>query len=128
LINVVSPCPTWKDCTILTISIDYFERNRVIIEDALHKYFRSSHVFPIDDESFNKALAGSGLRFRNLVDPWNHPYYAQFSLEPDYSDNEIITEWPEGRTQSAQPVTLYDYYNPDSRVALPPVEFTIHRP
>jgi hypothetical protein len=90
---------------IWTSSIDYFARTRALIDTVLYQNFRSSHLFPRDDASFDRVMAGSDLQFRKLSDPWGNPYYIKFTYEPDYSDTQKITYKPEARIQSFVSVT-----------------------
>jgi len=90
---------------VWTSAIDYFEQARGAIDGALYKLSRSNGLLPQDDEVFDKAMAGSGVNFRQLVDPWGHPYYVKYSLESQYGDTTRITYQPDARIQSGTAVT-----------------------
>jgi len=90
---------------VWTSAIDYFEQARGTIDGGLYKLSRSTELFPQDDEMFDKAMAGSGVNFRQLVDPWGHPYYVKYSLESQYGDTTRITYQPDARIQAGTAVT-----------------------
>ena len=90
---------------IWTSAIDYFEQARGKIDSAIYKLSRSTGLFPQDDETFDKAMADSGVNFRQLVDPWGHPYYVKYSIESEYGDATRITYQPDARVQTGTAVT-----------------------
>jgi hypothetical protein len=90
---------------IWTSAIDYFEQARGKIDSAIYKLSRSTGAFPQDDDTFDKAMVDSGVNFRQLVDPWGHPYYVKYSFESEYGDATRITYQPDARVQTGTPVT-----------------------
>jgi hypothetical protein len=90
---------------IWTSAIDYFEEARGKIDSAIYKLSRSTGIFPQDNETFDKAMTASGVNFRQLVDPWGHPYYVTYSIESDYGDATRITYQPDARVQTGTAVT-----------------------
>ena len=90
---------------IWTSAIDYFEQARGKIDSAIYKLSRSTGIFPQDNETFDKAMTASGVNFRQLVDPWGHPYYVTYSIESDYGDATRITYQPDARVQTGTAVT-----------------------
>jgi hypothetical protein len=90
---------------IWTSAIDYFERARGKIDSAIYRLSRSTGAFPQDDETLDKAMIDSGVNFRQLVDPWGHPYYVKYSVESEYGDATRITYQPDARVQTGTPVT-----------------------
>jgi len=50
-------------------------------------------------------MIDSGVNFRQLVDPWGHPYYVKYSVESEYGDATRITYQPDARVQTGTPVT-----------------------
>jgi hypothetical protein len=91
--------------SIWTSNIDYFEQTRIIIDTALYEYFRATQFFPRDDETFDKALTGSKIQFRQLMDPWGRPYYVRYTYESDFADTVRINYNPESRIQETSLVT-----------------------
>jgi uncharacterized protein YfaS (alpha-2-macroglobulin family) len=82
-VNVQSPGSIerlYQPFIVWTSSIEYFDQTRARIEAILHEYFQSTGIFPRDDEFFDKALAGSSIQFRTLVDPLGHPYFVRYSF------------------------------------------------
>ncbi len=105
-INVSSRGPQSRaSFPVWTSSIDYFAQTRALIDKTLYEYFRSSHLFPRDDESFDRAMEGSNIQFRRLFDPSGNHYYVKFSYELDYGDTQKITYNPEARIQNVTAVT-----------------------
>jgi hypothetical protein len=90
---------------IWTSAIDYFEQARGKIDSAIYKLSLSTGAFPQDDETLDKAMIDSGVNFRQLVDPWGHPYYVKYSVESEYGDVTRITYQPDARVQTGTPVT-----------------------
>src|SRR3984957_7730810 len=90
---------------IWTSAIDYFEQARGKIDSAIYKLSHSTGIFPQDNETFDKVMTDSGVNFRQLVDPWGHPYYVKYSVESDYGDATRITYQPDARVQTGTPVT-----------------------
>src|SRR5580704_7722517 len=90
---------------IWTSAIDYFEQARGKIDSAIYKLSRSTGAFPQDDETLDKAMIDGGVNFRQLVDPWGHPYYVKYSVESEYGDATRITYLPDARVQTGTPVT-----------------------
>jgi hypothetical protein len=90
---------------VWTSRIDYFARTRELIDNALYEYFKSKAIFPRDDQSLDRALDGSDVQFRRLVDPWGHTYYVNYGYESDYGNTEKISYNPDARVQNTVAVT-----------------------
>jgi hypothetical protein len=90
---------------VWTSAIDYFEQARGKIDSAIYRLSRSTGTFPQDDDTFDQAMVDSGVNFRQLVDPWGHPYYLKYSVESEYGDATRITYQPDARVQIGTPVT-----------------------
>ncbi|HEY3975266.1 MAG TPA: alpha-2-macroglobulin family protein [Candidatus Sulfotelmatobacter sp.] len=99
------PRDLYEPFAIWTSAIDYFEQARAKVDSGLYGLSRSSGSFPQDDETFDKAMMDSGVNFRQLVDPWGHPYYVKYSVESEYGDATRITYQADARIQTGTPVT-----------------------
>ncbi|MBN2318610.1 MAG: carboxypeptidase regulatory-like domain-containing protein [Acidobacteria bacterium] len=86
-------------------SINYFGQVKKNIDSALSHYYDSTGIFPDDDESFDRAMAGSDTDFRKLADPWGNSYYLKYSYESEYGDVDQITYNAGFRVQNTVPVT-----------------------
>ena len=92
--------------SVWTSSIDYFADVRAKIDRAIADYAGRTGSFPQDDETFEKAMAGSDVRLNKLADPWGNPYYVSYGIDSRYSDSTKITYRPDARVQNGTPVTL----------------------
>jgi len=93
------------DIIVWTSAIDYFGPMRFKIDNALYENAVSAGSFPQDDQAFDALMSKDRLNFRQLVDPWGHPYYAKYFVASDYSDATSITYRGDARVQNATPVT-----------------------
>ncbi len=91
--------------SVWTSAIDYFEQVRAKIDSSLYSLSGSSGIFPQDDTAFDRAMSGSAVNFRQLVDPWGHAYYVKYGLESQYGDASQVTYQPDARVQTSTPVT-----------------------
>ncbi|MDX6498173.1 MAG: hypothetical protein QOG23_1433 [Blastocatellia bacterium] len=74
------------DFTIWTSSIDYFAEVRARLDSTLTQQLKDTNRFPQSHRDLREALRTSGLAFESLRDPWSHPYYAVFKVQPFYAD------------------------------------------
>jgi hypothetical protein len=88
------------DFSLATIGIDYFAVPRATLNNALTAYFKDTQVFPENTEQLDKALAGTD--WKQLRDPWGHPYYFTFRQEARYSDDLTVKSYEDysGRPES----------------------------
>ena len=97
------------DFTIWTSAIDYFEKTRAHIDDALKQ---SKKPFPETEHELRAALQNSRGSLDTLRDPWNQPYYVTFKTETFSMDR-----LGENRAGSGEAAT--------TRVAFTPVTQTV---
>ena len=90
---------------VWTSAIDYFEQVRAKIDACLYSLSGSNGIFPQDDHAFDRAIAESGVHFRQLLDPWGHSYYVKYGLGSRYDDATQITYQPDATFQTNTPVT-----------------------
>jgi hypothetical protein len=74
------------DFRIWTSSIDYFAGPRAQINLILNQQLRKTNRFPNSDQALRETLRSSGVILDDLSDPWSHPYYLVFKVEPFYAD------------------------------------------
>jgi uncharacterized protein YfaS (alpha-2-macroglobulin family) len=119
-LSVLSPAPadlSHQPFIVWTCSIDYFDHTRKMIEAALQKYFQSTGIFPRDDASFEKTLAGSDIKFHTFVDPLGHPYFVRYSFFtrniPDANTRtgriRILSSGPDGKPDTDDDVLLANF-------------------
>jgi len=87
------------DFSLATIGIDYFAVPRAQLNNALAAYFKNTQVFPGNREQLEKALDGTD--WKQLRDPWGHPYYSTFRQEARYSDDLMVKSYEEHSGESA---------------------------
>jgi hypothetical protein len=104
-VQIERPQDPYPRIAIWTSSVDYFERMRSAIDTTIYEYYRSAHLFPKDDASFDKAMANGNIPFRGLVDPWGHAYYVRYGSEFDYGRKTGVIYNPDVRIQNVDAVT-----------------------
>ncbi|HKS82801.1 MAG TPA: MG2 domain-containing protein [Candidatus Acidoferrales bacterium] len=94
--------PSNDDFPLATIGIDYFADTRAKLDAALTDYFRKTQIFPETLDELKKALAGAGIDFDSLRDPWGHPFYATFNQEARYSDDLSVETYEQYQSAAGQ--------------------------
>ena len=69
------------DFLVWTSSIDYFEKTRTYIDDALKQDSENGKPFPATEQELRAALQNTRGSLDSLRDPWNNPYYVLFSTD-----------------------------------------------
>jgi hypothetical protein len=65
------------------------------VEDLLNTQYKSSGVYPVNDETFRRLLFESGLDFGRLKDPWDTPYRDAFSTSREDDFLDLISAGPD---------------------------------
>ncbi|MBD0326146.1 MAG: hypothetical protein ICV68_06940, partial [Pyrinomonadaceae bacterium] len=76
--------------TIWTTQTDYFSAERTEINKALIEFERQTKRFPQNTAELHNALSRSQINLDDLRDPWGRNYYATFSTDARYADQQII--------------------------------------
>jgi hypothetical protein len=77
---------------VWTSTVDYFDGERPRISAALIASYRDTKIFPQTDGELEAALARSGIRPDELLDPWGRRYYAVFKNVSMYLDKGRVVD------------------------------------
>ncbi|MFL6230517.1 MAG: MG2 domain-containing protein [Pyrinomonadaceae bacterium] len=78
--------PSADDFPVWSIWTDYFAEPRTQIDSALTAFLKETNGFPKDEATLRAVLRRVGMRFEELRDPWEHPFYVTFRTEGRYAD------------------------------------------
>ncbi|HVG29645.1 MAG TPA: MG2 domain-containing protein [Pyrinomonadaceae bacterium] len=74
------------DFPVWSVWLDYFSETRQRIDAALQAFSRETGGFPKDERALAEVLRRVGVRFAELRDAWDRPFYATFRTETRYAD------------------------------------------
>ena len=94
--------PSLDDVTEWLSNIHYFANENADLSAALAQQFKSTGIFPQNDEQLQPVLAAAKLTPDRLVDPWGRPYHFTFSAQSRYSDSVSVHDYRE-YSESAAP-------------------------
>lgn len=82
------------------------------VQEALDRLYRARMEYPHDEASLRRLLAGEGIRFDGLLDPWGNPYHANFSFSRDEEVMDVITAGPDKVVGTADDFTVLTFRRP----------------
>lgn len=98
--------PPGDDVTLSVARINYFADASEQIDDALASAYNRDHVFPASIAQFRQILQTSGIQWDALRDPWDHPYYATFRQDAEYTDNVTVQTYQTYLGQAEKRITV----------------------
>lgn len=92
------------DFVIWTSSLDYFEKTRAQIGEALRQNSENTISFPETEKDLRAVLRNSPLSLETLRDPWDRSYYVTFTTESFPMDRLQVEDRSSfGQTATPQP-------------------------
>ena len=75
------------------------------VKKVLDDAYLKGESYPHDEESFRRVLAGQGIDFSKVLDPWGSPFPLKFSFRQIFAVVELVSPGPDKKAGTADDFT-----------------------